>query len=249
MRSRIDCSPVPRIERLRRRHVQASSGLARSKGVPTTLRVIAESVSRPNHQSRSTDASDLSQPGEPDSTPIVTLVVPPGLGTGTWTDQGFVAGRPRTDGRSLRIRWSPPLTLGAQVPGQVDESKGRCRDCAGPPVPAAIRHGGHDQASGQHDFHAGEPPVATTGETLNPRCERIWPMHHEGNARTSDGWSAPPTCAVSQRPAGQHVEPSSPAYVVATATQESVRSDMLRTRSALRGRDRSGRLRTGSPDQ
>ena len=33
--------------------------------------------------------------------------------------------------------------------------------------------------------------VATTGETLNPRCERIWPKHHEGNARTSDGWSAP----------------------------------------------------------
>jgi hypothetical protein len=48
----------------------------------------------------------------------------------------------------LRIRWFTPHTFGAQVHGQVDQSEGRRRDGTRPPVPAALRHGGHDQAGG-----------------------------------------------------------------------------------------------------
>jgi hypothetical protein len=48
----------------------------------------------------------------------------------------------------LRIGWFTPHTFGAQVHGQVDYSEGRRRDGTRPPVLAALRHGGDDQAGG-----------------------------------------------------------------------------------------------------
>jgi hypothetical protein len=43
-------------------------------------------------------------------------------------------------------------------------ARGCCRDGARPPVPAALRHGCHDQAGGQHDFSNGEPKSPPPGK-------------------------------------------------------------------------------------
>jgi hypothetical protein len=165
VRSPFDCSPVTRMERMlpppMSRSSSDSPGL---RAYPRPCRVMVGSYGDPTTRGGNTEASDRSQPGSQTPRTSPHMVVHRDSAQGAGPLRRFVEGRPRTDGRNLRIRWSTPLTLGAQVPGQVDESKGRCRDGAGPPVPAAVRHGGHDQAGGQHEFHTGEPQSPPPGE-------------------------------------------------------------------------------------